>query len=362
MGHVAAKPDKNERNELNPGMQFEEIKTARLVIRSPRIGDERALWERRNDPEVARYQNWAVPYPESEATASIAEAAALDGPEIDEWWMAIVTDATTGETLGDLVLHLSWGGRSAEIGYTLHREHWGRGIATEAVEAIVDWLFDRQEVTRVFAMIDPANLASARLLERTGFVFEAHTRSSFWKGDEVSDDHIYSMLRSDWEAWRDRTRARPDTVRLVEITADNQYQVSKLETHQTQQRFVAPVRASYADALFPEEVDGAPVVPWMRAIEADGDLAGFVMLAEITDHHPEPYLWRLLVDRLHQRRGIGSMAMDLVEDRCRSWGANALDTSWVPGRGSPELFYLRRGFRLTGRVVDGEIEGRKQLG
>ena len=65
--------------------------------------------------------------------------------------------------------------------------------------------------------------------------------------------------------------------------------------------------------MFPESIDGAPVVPWMRAIEADGELVGFVMLAITTEAHPEPYLWRFLIDRMHQRRGIGSAALDLVD-------------------------------------------------
>ena len=50
-------------------------------------------------------------------------------------------------------------------------------------------------------------------------------------------------------------------------------------------------------------------------------------LALATDHHPEPYLWRLLIDRLHQRRGIASMAMDLVEEECRRMGATRPVTS-----------------------------------
>ncbi|MEX0757211.1 MAG: GNAT family N-acetyltransferase, partial [Acidimicrobiia bacterium] len=146
-------------------------------------------------------------------------------------------------------------------------------------------------------------------------------------------------------------------VRLVEIDPETFDDVVKLRTHKTQERFVAPMAGSFADALFPELVDGAPVVPWMRAITADDTIVGFVMLALTTEHHSEPYLWRLLIDRLHQRRGIGSRAMDLVEAECQG----SLLTSWVPGRGGPEAFYLARGFAPTGRIVDGEVEGRKVL-
>ena len=94
-------------------------------------------------------------------------------------------------------------------------------------------------------------------------------------------------------------------------------------------------------------MDGVPVVPWMRAIEADGELAGFVMMAVRTAHHPEPYLWRLLIDRRHQRRGIGDRVLGLLVDELRRDGESAMLVSWQPGPGGPEPFYLGRGFVAT---------------
>jgi diamine N-acetyltransferase len=85
------------------------------------------------------------------------------------------------------------------------------------------------------------------------------------------------------------------------------------------------------------------------------------MLALRTDHHPEAYLWRLLIDRLHQRRGIGGRALDLVSEECRRMGDETLLTSWTEGKGSPRSFYLRNGFEPTGTVVDEETEARKRL-
>jgi diamine N-acetyltransferase len=119
--------------------------------------------------------------------------------------------------------------------------------------------------------------------------------------------------------------------------------------------------SSFADALFPEVVDGSPLLPWMRAVVADGEIAAFVMLALTTEHHPEPYLWRLLVDRLHQRRGIGGRVLDLVAEECRRMGDETLLTSWGEGKGSPRPFYLSHGFEPTGRIIDGETEGRRLL-
>jgi RimJ/RimL family protein N-acetyltransferase len=340
---------------------FIPIETQRLLIRSMVPEDARLLAERRSDPQVAKYQNWTLPYPLERAEKMVAELVAMDGPENEEWWMASVCDIDTGEVLGDLALHLSQEGRTAEIGYTFASQHWGTGYAVEAVDALVTYLFEDLEVTRVFGMLHPDNPASAMVMERNGFLFEGHTRSSFWLDDEVSDDWIYGLLRPDWETWKNRPRIAPDHVELAEVTAENERSVSKLKTHKTQESFVAPMGWSFTDALFPEVVNGAPVVPWMRAVVADDEIVGFVMLALRTEHHPEPYLWRLLIDRLHQRRGIGRHALDLVEDEVRSMGDSTLLVSWVEGKGSPGPMYIKRGYEPTGRIVDGETEARKQL-
>jgi RimJ/RimL family protein N-acetyltransferase len=285
----------------------------------------------------------------------------MGGPVDDEWWMAVVCDSASGEAVGDLALNLSQEGHTAEVGYNLAPRHWGRGYAIEAVDALIEYLFDDLEVTRVFGMLHPDNSASAMVLERTGFLFEGHTKSSFWFEGEVSDDWIYGLIRPDWDTWRDRPRHPAIDVHLEEITTANERQVSMLRTHKTQERFVAKMCWSFTDALFPEVVDGSSVVPWMRAVVADDVIVGFVMLALRTEHHPEPFLWRLLVDRLHQRRGIGGRILDLVSEECRLMGDGALLTSWVEGKGSPRPFYLAHGFEPTGRIVDGETEGRKLL-
>ena len=340
---------------------FQPIRTKRLLIRPFETEDVAAFVARRNDPEVAKYQDWALPFTQEQAEQSVGELVAMEGPEKGEWWMAIVADATTGQVLGDLALHLNENGKTAELGYTFDREHWGHGYAVEALTALVEYAFEELDVTRVFGLLHPDNVASAVLLERTGLLYEGRTKLSYWLGEENSDDLIYGMIRSDWDSWRDRPRQRPKEVRLVEVTSENEEVVLGLKTHKSQEQFVAPMLWSFVDASRPEVVDGAPVVPWMRAIEADGEIVGFTMLAVTTENHPEPYLWRLLVDRRHQRRGIGSMAMDLVEEECRQMGDKAILTSWVEGKGSPAPFYRARAFEETGRIVDGEIEGRKIL-
>ena len=340
---------------------FIPIRTERLLIRPFRPDDLADFVARRNDPVVAKYQNWELPYSMEQAEKAVSELAAMDGPKNEEWWMAVVADPDTDDALGDLAVHLSWEGRSAEVGYTFAKENWGRGFATEALAAMVEYLFDDVGVTRVFGTLHPDNPASAMVLERTGLLFEGHTRSSFWLAGEVSDDWIYGMTRPDWERWRDRPLSKPTEVSLIEVTTENVGPVTRLTTHKTQERFVATMAETFVDALFPEIIDGAPVIPWLRAVLADDEMVGFVMLALRSEHHPEPYLWRLLIDRRHQRRGIGQRVLELVAEECRTMGDETLLTSWSEGKGSPRPFYLANGFEPTGNLMDGETEGRKRL-
>lgn len=345
--------------EVVESSMFTQIMTDRLLVRPFEAGDVDALHARRNDPDVSRYQNWSRPFSRSAAEAMVQSLLNMDGPTNDEWWMATLVEHESGTIVGDLAVELTWSGRSAEIGYNLDRPFWGRGFAVEGASALVEYLFETVGVTRVFGMLHPANRASAMVLERCGLVFEGHTKLSYWdEADGPSDDWIYGVTLDAWRAWRDRPRTPPASVELVPVTSANERVVAQLETHKSQEAFVTPVVPSYADALFPEEWDGAPAVPLLYGIEADGAMVGFVMLADTTDHHPEPYLWRFLIDRMHQRRGIGRMAMDAIVDLRRSSGDSSLTTSWSEGRGSPSPFYLAYGFVPTGRMIDDEIEAR----
>ncbi|MGI9598396.1 MAG: GNAT family N-acetyltransferase [Acidimicrobiales bacterium] len=348
-------------------MAFEPIATERLLLRGPTLDDLDPLTARRSDPDVARYQSWTAPYPRERARELLADVSTMAGPELDRWWLATVCERGSGDVLGDVAVQLSEHGNVAEIGYTFAADHWGKGFATEAVEAICGHLFLAAGVGRVWATLAPENLASARVLEHTGFLFEGRGRLSHWPDPDADpaegpgDDLRYAMTRADWQAWRERPTGQPNRVRLVEITSANQRAVAELVTHKSQERFVAPVSRSYGDALFPHVENGVAVEPMMRAIEADGVLAGFMLVALRTPRYGEPYLWRLLIDRSHQRRGIGSLALDQLEDRLRRDGHRAIFVSWGPGSDSPAPFYLDRGFEPTGRGSMGETNARKQL-
>ena len=340
---------------------FETLRTERLQLRIPRIDDLDALVARRNDADVAALQSWQTPYPESAARAVIEGSIEMGVPASDRWWMLTIASPDDAEIYGDLALKLEWDGRAAEVGYTLARAHWGRGFAVEAVNCLLRWLFEDQGVTRVHGTMHPDNLRSARVLERCGFEFEGHTRNSFWVGDENSDDWHYGLTPEKWERWQSRPQGKPNAVELREIDSEMVRALIDLDVHQSQSHLVSPVAVSLAEAGFPPIYRRVPEVPWPRMVVADDELAGFVMVALANEDSPEPYLWRLLIDRRHQRRGIGWRVLEAVAEEARGWGAEALTVSYVEGIGSPKPVYDAFGFVPTGEYEDGETIARLVL-
>ena len=145
-------------------MQLLPLTTERLHLRVVRPSDTAALLELRNHPEVARHQDWDLPYTEAHAERLMAACGHLDDVQMDAWVQVAIE--FEGQTVGDLAIHVGNEGASAMLGYSLRREWWGRGIAREAVSAVVDALFERG-VHRISATLDPANTASLRSEEHT---------------------------------------------------------------------------------------------------------------------------------------------------------------------------------------------------
>ena len=85
-----------------------------------------------------------------------------------------------------------------EIGYRVNERLWGRGIATKAVQAMTDYLFENVGINRIQATVMPENTKSKRVLEKNGFQREGLLRQAgFWQGKGIVDLEMYSRLRSD---------------------------------------------------------------------------------------------------------------------------------------------------------------------
>ena len=343
------------------------IRTSRLSLRAATVDDVDALHARRNEPKAAEFQSWAMPYSRQQAEQLIDGLVTMSGPTLGEWWMLMVDTVNEAgasvDTVGDVAVHLDESGTIVEIGYSFASDHWGNGYASEAVDAVITNLFERHdELIRVQAQMHPDNYASAGVVERSGLVYEGRTKLSFvppmgegGPTQDRSDDLIYGVVREDWEAWQNRPAESPSELKLVELSNGNLEMVENIAIHKSQERLVAPVLVSVAQVLLPPPRAG--VTGWGRVVEADGEVVGLVTMVMGDDPTRYPYLWRLSIDRRHQRRGIGRMLLDLLVSQVRDWGAETLRVSWMPGSGSPEPFYLKYGFVPTG-VVDehGEIE------
>jgi RimJ/RimL family protein N-acetyltransferase len=88
--------------------------------------------------------------------------------------------------------------RSASLGYCYDDAAWGQGYATEAGRALLQWAFDTLEINRIQAETDTRNVASARVLEKLGFVREGMLREDCVVNGDVSDSWVYGLLRREW--------------------------------------------------------------------------------------------------------------------------------------------------------------------
>lgn len=177
------------------------IQSARLVLRLVRDEDLPQLLEMNADDSVTRYlpyESWRG-MDDARAWMGRAQARLAAG----EAWQFVIALRGSGQLVGSFLLfHFDIPNGRAEIGYLLGRAHWGAGYMQEAAAAMVDYAFGTAGLRRLEAEIDPRNEASARLLERVGFVKEGHLRERWATKGEVSDSGLYGLLRSDWAAGR----------------------------------------------------------------------------------------------------------------------------------------------------------------
>jgi RimJ/RimL family protein N-acetyltransferase len=178
------------------------LETGRLLLRRLREPDLAAFLAYRNDPEVARYQDWEG-YTEAEARG-IIQVMGRDEPFVPgEWSQVAVELRETGELVGDLGFRITEDGKQGEVGYTLAREHWRKGYATEAVSRLLDHAFGVLGLHRVYAIVDQENAASAAVLERIGLRREGAFVENVWFKGRWSSEFLYATLRKEWLARED---------------------------------------------------------------------------------------------------------------------------------------------------------------
>jgi RimJ/RimL family protein N-acetyltransferase len=118
-------------------------------------------------------------------------ASSLNQPET--WFQVVMLEKEGNQIIGDIGLHFLADENIMEIGYTLGKNHRGRGYASEAVKRVVQFAFETLNKKEIIASVDPNNTPSIKLLESIGFHKKSHSvKSLFFKGEWV-DDVVYAL-------------------------------------------------------------------------------------------------------------------------------------------------------------------------
>lgn len=173
------------------------IETPRLRLRPLEPSDLLPLVAYRSLESVSRWQTWSD-YDCERGQQLIEESLRHPPFTPDQWFQLGVETHPGGQLIGDLYFHLDARGDQAQLGYTFDPQFWGRGLALEAVQALLNLAFATHGLHRVQATTDPRNLPSIRLLQRLGFRQEAHFRQSLWFKGTWADDLVFGLLASEW--------------------------------------------------------------------------------------------------------------------------------------------------------------------
>ena len=146
-------------------MVKEAMETERLVLRMFRESDTDAYAEMLADPEVMRFLG-GKPLPRAEAWRNMAMV--LGHWHLRGFGFWAVEEKESGELVGRVGCWRPEGWPGLEVGWTLRRRFWGRGYATEAARASMNYVFQVLDQTRVISLIDPDNVNSIRVAERLG--------------------------------------------------------------------------------------------------------------------------------------------------------------------------------------------------
>lgn len=172
-----------------------ELKTDRLLLRSIKAEDAKAIFDYRSDSETNKYQGW-IPKTIDDVD-SFLKKISQEINIADTWFQFAIVEIETTDIIGDLGIHFL-DDEQAEIGCTLSKKYHGKGYATEALKSAMNYLFNKLNKHRIIASIDPMNISSIGLVERLNFRKEAHFKESLLINGEWVDDIVYAILKKEW--------------------------------------------------------------------------------------------------------------------------------------------------------------------
>ena len=177
-----------------------ELEGARVILRDFAPEDVAGVADYSVDEEVGRYQDWqSLSLEGARAFVDRAIAAAHETPRTN-FDFAIIERASEA-LIGDASIGIdSTRDKRAEVGFTLRRDRWGEGLATEAAGLLLAFGFEKLGLHRIAATTHPDNTASVRVLEKVGMTYEGRLRDHLLTRGEWKDSLMWSILEPQWRA------------------------------------------------------------------------------------------------------------------------------------------------------------------
>ena len=165
-------------------------------IRKWKLSDAKDLAAALSNKKVQDNLRDGLPYPYTEQDGKEFISAMLSADESETFAFAITVDNMVIGSIG-IFRQGNIHRQTAELGYYIAEEYWGKGIMTEAVKQICEYVFANSDIIRIYAEPFAYNIASCRVLEKVGFQYEGTLRSNAVKNGRVIDMEMYSLLKAE---------------------------------------------------------------------------------------------------------------------------------------------------------------------
>ena len=165
-------------------------------IRKWELSDAKDLAAALSNKKVQDNLRDGLPYPYTEQDGKEFISAMLSADENETFAFAIMVDDKVVGSIG-IFRQGNIHSQTAELGYYIAEEYWGKGIMTEAVKQICEYVFAKSDIIRIYAEPFAYNIASCRVLEKVGFQSEGTLRSNAVKNGRVIDMEMYSLLKAE---------------------------------------------------------------------------------------------------------------------------------------------------------------------
>ncbi len=169
-----------------------------MILRRYINADAAAMYKNwASDQEVTRFLTWST-HPNQEVSARVIEDWVNQYSDDSYYHWAIVLKNNGEEPIGDIaVVSLKENVSMAHVGYCIGRNWWHQGITSEALKAVMEFLFDVVAVNRIEARHDPRNPNSGGVMEKCGMKYEGTLHSSDWNNQGICDACYYALLKSE---------------------------------------------------------------------------------------------------------------------------------------------------------------------